>query len=65
MTFYTVYHAMCETCQDVLDFGGVNQAAAVVVARQCNWQAEAIEWKFGGVETNWHFYCPTHRTDLE
>lgn len=65
MTFYTVYHAMCDVCDDVLDFGGVNKAAALVVARQMGWQGEATLWGWEGIELDWNFYCPTHRTDLE
>lgn len=65
MTFWTRYHAVCEFCGAVCEFGDNSHTGALISARQVGWQGEAKEWRFGGVETAWDFYCPTHRTDLE
>lgn len=64
MTFYTAYYAQCETCGDTCDYCGNSTTAALVIARQKGWQAVATNWIFDGVEVEWDFYCPTHRTDL-
>ena len=63
--FDTYYRAVCETCRDVCEWGGNSHSPALVMARQMGWQGQAKQWLFGGVEVDWDFYCPTHRTDME
>lgn len=63
--FDIFYRAVCERCQDMCDDGGTSKSGAVIAARQHGWQADAKQWIFGGVETDWDFYCPTHRVDWQ